>query len=176
MRDYASEQRKQKTKKKRWLLWAFLFLSIGIALTLLLKQTHRHSKTPHAIIHSSKSTKASEPTTSTTSKKTLQYDFYSILSKTKVAIHNIKPQTNSPASSSHYYLQATYSRSLLGVQDLVSKLGAEGYPAQIKNTKKQKVTYYSVVIGPYTNRDKAVFDQRQLHKENTNTLLISPIQ
>ena len=176
MRDYASEQRKQKTKKKRWLLWIFILLFISIALTLLLKQTRHHPKTLHVIKHSAKPTKALNPTTTTTAKKAPQYDFYSILSKTKVAIHNIQPQTNSLANSSHYYLQATYSRSLLGVQDLVSKLGAEGYPAQIKNTKKQSVTYYSVVIGPYANRDKAVLDQQQLHKENTDTLLISPIQ
>jgi cell division septation protein DedD len=167
MRDFAPKPKRN--NNHRALTWLMNLALIGLVCFggylitgVILKKFHNKQPT-HPI-----TVRAAKPQPK---KKT--FDFYSILPNISVPAAPTA-LINQDYQHSAFYLQVAVTTSQVGAQNLLEKLGTEGYSAINQQIPNRTPKTYKVLIGPFNSKKDAQLNQQLLSNNQIKSLLIKP--
>jgi len=179
----AARRNTRNTPEKKSLPWGPMLLSfaVGVFVMFLLHlkdnvTPEQHGKTA-ADKHAEKKSKAIEPT----------FDFYTLLPEMEVVVNNDRsvnktivtspPQqqaiNNKTVEKVSYLLQVGSFKKLADADGFRAKLAFLGIESKVQTvTIDNKDTWHRVQVGPITGRDKVDALQKQLRKNDIDSLLM----
>lgn len=173
MRDYA--QKKPAPKKPQQKNNAMYYFSIVIILLAILfplsmfylkyrQSVHAH-KQAEIITQNQPSVKATVKEDNST-----HFDFYSILPKMQMP--NDDANANASDKNPMYVLQVASVTDRSAAQRLQMQLSELGYQSFILITQAKNIPRFQVLTGPYTSTNNAKADQKRLHNQQFDSVLL----
>ncbi len=180
-RDYARTSRRSTRESKRGLWITVLILIILFAAGLFYlkhhstvlvktvtnnKETHEKPNTHQQRVNNNNSTQQN-------------FDFYTLLPKNQAA-----PQDNSNVAKGDtinrvstknpiYAVQVGEFKGYAAADELKAKVVLQGYETTITPVKKSNVVLYKVWLGPYTTREQALQQQKDLAATQIKSVIIT---
>ena len=148
-------------------LFAFMYGGYRIYQAHQLATTHQH---PRPLLTTANPSDHKTASRNSKPNHDIKFDFYSMLSKSKIA--RSTPNT-APISDQSFRLQAAAVQNQTAAVLLKQKLEDLGYPAAIQVNPTQP-GWYKVVIGPYGSANAARKDKNRLLNQNVTTFLLNP--
>jgi len=100
-------------------------------------------------------------------KNKIHFDFYTLLKNEKVPV-NIENKN----SGSSYFLQVASLKKYADADRLKASLALLGFEAHIEKKSTGRSLWNVVMLGPYTSKRFALFDKKDLKKNNISSILI----
>ena len=165
-KDYARKTRKKRRRKSKTAP-GWMWLTAGLAVGLLLAGLYFLSQ------HQQHHVKAKQPIKHKTLKTNLpEFDFYTVLQKTKVPVINARPVQPVIKPTDQYMLQVASVKQYTDADRLKAELTLLGFNVFIQKYKAGKITLNRVNIGPYASTQAAKLDQNRLRQNKINSLLL----
>jgi cell division protein FtsN len=175
------------TRKNPW-LWILSGALAGVLISSsIFLKFNAPNQNNNAITPTKNAEKTSPATKTVATAKTPVFDFYTVLPKMEATPAN-KPLPTKPTEKTagdtnqipkkmaittpQYLIQVKTFSTLDEADELKAELTLAGFEAKIEATKKNKLLWYRLVIGPFNSKLQAYKQQKLLAKQNIKSNLI----